>query len=142
MKLYKDEYLFTDNVISKLVALCSLHEIIYLQLFGSYIKEKSSGNFRDVDLLIMFKDSSDLKDIEKLNIEFSNILNRKADISPMDYLSNQFKSSILSSKYVIYRNELFDDVICNSIEGILHWYEIQGRRELLLLDESLEEFEL
>lgn len=142
MILYSDEYLFTDNIIAKLIELCSLHEIIYLQLFGSYTKEKSTGNFRDVDFLIMFKDNSNFKDIEKLNNEFSSILNHKADISPMDYLSNQFKSSILSSKYVIYRNELFDDVICNSIESVLHWYETEGRRELLLLEESLEEFEL
>lgn len=142
MELYKDEYVFTDNFISKLIDLCLKHEIIYLQLFGSYTKEKASGNFRDIDFLIMFKTNSDLKDIEKLNIEFSNVLNHKADTSPIDYLSNYFKSSVLNSKYIIYKDELFDDVICSSIEKVLRWYETEGRREILLLDESLEEFKI
>lgn len=142
MKLYRDEYIFTDDTVSKLINLCLINEIIYLQLFGSYTKEKATGNFRDIDLLIMFKDTSELKDIEKLTAEFSKLLKHKADISPMDYLSNQFKSSILNSKYVIYRNELFDDLICGSIEKVLHWYEVEGRRNLILIDESLEAFEI
>jgi predicted nucleotidyltransferase len=142
MKLYKDTYYLTDEIVSQLIDLCSLHDIIYLQLFGSYTKEKASGKFRDIDLLIMFKDNSNLKDIEKLNIEFSTILKYQADISPIDFLSNSFKSSILSSKYVIYKDENFDHIICSSIETILHWYETEGRRELLLLDESLEAFEI
>ena len=142
MNFYRDAYIFTDETSSKLIDLCLANEIIYLQLFGSYTKEKATGNFRDIDLLIMFKDNSNLKDIEKLTLEFSNILNYKSDISPMDYLSSLFKSSILDSKYVIYKNELFDELICNSIERVLHWYEIEGRRELRLLDESLEGFEI
>lgn len=142
MNFYRDKYVFTEVICSKLIDLCLANEIIYLQLFGSYTREKNTGNYRDIDMLIMFNSCTEIKDIEAITFELSNILGHKADVSPMDYLSNGFKSSVINAKYVIYKNELFDNLICSEIEKILHWYEIEGRREQLLLDESLEEFEL
>jgi predicted nucleotidyltransferase len=142
MEFYKDQYVFTADTISKLIDFCLLNDIIYLQLFGSYTKEKATGRFRDIDLLIMFNTDSKSKDMEKINLELSNLLKYKADVSPMDYLSMQFKSSILDSKCVIYKNELYDNTLCENIEKVLRWYEPEGRRELKFLDESLEAFEL
>lgn len=48
MNLYKDTYVFNDNVVSELISLCNEADIVYLQVFGSYTKEKSTGLFRDI----------------------------------------------------------------------------------------------
>ena len=88
-------------------AICALHNVNSLYVFGSVCTDKFNDK-SDIDLLISFKnmDFGDYADTYfELAEEFENIFNRPVDLVTEKSLSNPyFIESVNKSKTLLYRN--------------------------------------
>ncbi|GBE54557.1 nucleotidyltransferase domain protein [archaeon BMS3Bbin15] len=90
----------------KLAKLCEENEIVYMGIFGSFIR----GNQKidsDIDILIKYKENSrkSLLDMVRLEEELSNLFGRKVDLLTIESISPYIRDEILKSRRVIYEAE-------------------------------------
>jgi len=98
--------LISDNL-DTIKAICALHNVNSLYVFGSVCTDKFNDK-SDIDLLISYKniDFGDYADTYfELAEEFENIFNRPVDLVTEKSLSNPyFIESVNKSKTLLYRN--------------------------------------
>lgn len=94
-----------DKNIDKIEALCAIHKVSHLFVFGSILTEKFNGN-SDVDLLVDFEgvEKYDYADnYFNLKTSLEKLFNRQVDLLENKAIKNPYlKKSIDSSKQVIY----------------------------------------
>lgn len=70
-------------------------------LFGSYARGEAKEN-SDVDLLVRFRDKKSLFDIVAVELQLSDLLNKKVDLVPEQQLNQRIKPYIQDDLKVIY----------------------------------------
>lgn len=82
---------------------CRRHHIRKLSIFGSYLRE-DFGPESDVDLLVEFDPQyiPTLFDVAGMEIELSEMLNRKVDLRTAEDLSRYFRDEVVAQAEVQY----------------------------------------
>ena len=87
----------------KLVKICEENSIIFMGIFGSFVRGEQRKK-SDIDILIKFKEDSKmtLLDVIRIEREFKKIFKRKVDLLTDGALSKYIKDEVLNSIEVIY----------------------------------------
>lgn len=87
----------------KLLKLCEENDIVFLAIFGSFIRGEEKKK-SDVDILIKYRKGSrkSLLDLVRLESELSHLLRRKVDLGEIEALNKYVKDEIINSMKVIY----------------------------------------
>ncbi len=95
--------LWGKGIKEKLVKICEKNDIISIGIFGSFIRGKQRKK-SDIDMLIKFKDGSEmtLLDVIRIEREFKKIFKKKVDLVTDGALSKYIKDEVLNSVKVIY----------------------------------------
>jgi predicted nucleotidyltransferase len=84
-----------------LLKICKQNDIVYLGIFGSFVR----GDFTeksDIDLLVRFSKPKSLLNIVKIERVLSELLERKVDLLTEGALSPYLREKILSEMEVFY----------------------------------------
>lgn len=85
----------------KLLQICKNNDIVFLAIFGSFVK----GDFTedsDIDLLVRFSKPKSLLDLVRIERVFSEILGRKVDLLTEASISPHLKDRIKNEMEVVY----------------------------------------
>jgi predicted nucleotidyltransferase len=85
----------------KLLAICKNNDIVFLALFGSFVK----GDFTkesDIDLLARFSKPKSLLDLVKIERALSEALGRKTDLLTEASISPYLRDRIKNEMEVVY----------------------------------------
>jgi hypothetical protein len=87
----------------KLQSICEKNDVVFLGLFGSFVKGKQTKK-SDIDMIVKFDKSKkkSLLDLIHTESELKKILRRKVDLLTPESLSPYLKENILKSTRVIY----------------------------------------
>ncbi len=87
----------------KLVEFCERSHICKLSFFGSVLRDDFSSD-SDVDILVEFEEGNEpgLIDFSGMELELSEIVNRKVDLSTPEDLSRYFREEVVESAEVKY----------------------------------------
>lgn len=82
---------------------CQRNHIRKLSLFGSVLRDDFSPS-SDVDMLVEFDPDNvpGYISLAGMEIELSNLLNRKVDLRAPEELSRYFRQQVLNAAYLIY----------------------------------------
>jgi predicted nucleotidyltransferase len=85
----------------KLLEICKNNDIVFLAIFGSFVK----GDFTkesDIDLLARFSKTKSLLDLVKIERVLSEVLGRKADLLTEASISPYLRDRIKNEMEVVY----------------------------------------
>jgi predicted nucleotidyltransferase len=88
----------------KLTKVCEDNGIVFMAIFGSFIKGTQKRR-SDIDILIKFKKNSSktLLDLVALEHKLQNVFKRKVDIVEMEGLTNRYvREDVFNTMKVIY----------------------------------------
>ena len=91
---------------NKIARFCQQHHIRKLSLFGSVLRE-DFGPHSDIDMLVEFEPNAipGLFAFAGMEIELTNMLNRKVDLRTAEDLSHYFRQKVLDTAEVQYERE-------------------------------------
>ena len=90
-----------NEIKEKIEEFLKKHGIKKASVFGSYARGDATLD-SDIDLLVEFPEETSLLDHVGMQIELSEILNKKIDLHSLNGLSPYIKDSILQEAIVIY----------------------------------------
>ncbi|MEK7123350.1 MAG: nucleotidyltransferase family protein, partial [Patescibacteria group bacterium] len=73
-------------------------------LFGSYSRGEAAPE-SDIDILVSFSETKSLLDIIGLELELSDIFNKKVDLVTENFLSRYFREDVLNNLVVFYERK-------------------------------------
>jgi len=91
----------TINNKKKLLQLCKDNDIVFLAIFGSFVK----GDFTkesDIDLLVRFSKSKSLLDLVRIERIFSEVFGQKTDLLTEASISPYLKDRIKQEMEIVY----------------------------------------
>lgn len=95
--------------LAKIIEFCQRHHIRRLSLFGSVLRE-DFGMDSDIDFLVEFEPVHQVSylDIAGMELELSEIIERKADLRTPAELSPYFRQEVLETAELFYDQERSD----------------------------------
>ena len=90
----------------EIVAFCERHHIRKLSLFGSVMREDFNDD-SDIDMLVEFDSGAVVTyfDMAQIEIELSNLLERKIDLREPQELSHYFRKQVINGAQLVYERE-------------------------------------
>ncbi|MHB1252604.1 MAG: type VII toxin-antitoxin system MntA family adenylyltransferase antitoxin [Candidatus Humimicrobiaceae bacterium] len=90
----------------KLIEICKINEVVFIAIFGSFIRGEQRED-SDIDILIRYKKNSrkSLLDLVGLENEISLFMGRKVDLLTMESISPYIKNEVFKSMKVIYEEK-------------------------------------
>lgn len=88
----------------ELFEICKNNDIVFLAIFGSFVK----GDFTkksDIDLLVRFSKPKSLLDLVKIERVFSEVLGRKTDLLTEASISPYLRDRIKNEMEIVYERE-------------------------------------
>ena len=85
----------------ELLQICKSNDIVYLGVFGSYVKGKITKG-SDIDFLVRFSKPKSLFDLVRIERRFSEVLGRKADLLTEASISPYLRPKIKKEVEVFY----------------------------------------
>ena len=101
MREEKETMRGTINNKRKLIEVCKKNDIVFLAIFGSFVK----GDFTkksDIDLLVRFSKSKSLLELVRIERVFSEILGRKTDLLTEASISPYLRDRIVKEMEIVY----------------------------------------
>lgn len=85
----------------KIIPVLERNDVAFAGVFGSFAKGEA-GESSDIDILVKFKEPKSLFNIIGLEMELSQILNRKVDLVTERALCPHIKESVLTTLHPLY----------------------------------------
>lgn len=95
-----------EGLKEKLVKICEENDVIFLAIFGSFVRRKQKRE-SDIDIIIEYREGSrkSLLDLVGLEEKLSLLFGRKVDLQTIAGISPYLKDEILNSMKVIYERK-------------------------------------
>lgn len=91
----------SNDIREKIIEILKQYGIKRISVFGSYARGDATTE-SDIDLIVEFPESTSLLDHVGMEIELSELLNKKIDILSQNGISPYIKEKILEEAIVIY----------------------------------------
>ena len=91
----------SNEIREKIIEILKQYGIKRISVFGSYARGDATTE-SDIDLIVEFPESTSLLDHVGMEIELSELLNKKIDILSQNGISPYIKDKILEEAIVIY----------------------------------------
>jgi len=85
----------------KLLEMCKNNDIVFLAIFGSFVKGDFT-NKSDIDLLARFSKPKSLLELVRIERELSEVLGRKADLLTEASISPYLRDRIKNEMEIVY----------------------------------------
>lgn len=96
--------LVIEQIKEKTVSIFEKNGVKSAGLFGSYSRGEAAAE-SDIDILVSFSETKSLLDIIGLELELSDIFNKKVDLVTENFLSRHFREDVLNNLVVFYERK-------------------------------------